>query len=31
MFELPMGAPVDGEMDLNVEINVFPFDFGAIS
>jgi len=31
MFELPMGEPVDGEMDLNVEINVFPFDFGAIS
>jgi len=31
MFELPKGEPVDGEMDLNVEVNVFSFDFGAIS
>ena len=31
MFELPMGEPVDGEMDLNVEMNTFPFDFGAIT
>ncbi|DAC49018.1 MAG TPA: hypothetical protein D7H97_05910 [Candidatus Poseidoniales archaeon] len=31
MFELPKGEPVDGEMDLNVEVNVFSFDFGAVS
>ena len=31
MFELPNGEPVDGEMDLNVEMKTFPFDFGAIT
>nr|MBC8437643.1 hypothetical protein [Euryarchaeota archaeon] len=31
MFELPMGEPVDGEMDLSVGRMTFPFDFGAIS
>ena len=31
MFELPKGEPVDGEMNLNVETNVFSFDFGAVS
>ncbi|MBS71470.1 MAG: hypothetical protein CMO20_00765 [Thermoplasmata archaeon] len=31
MFELPQGEPIEGEMDLGVDINVFSFDFGAIS
>ncbi|MBT4060234.1 MAG: hypothetical protein HOE69_08050 [Euryarchaeota archaeon] len=31
MFELPMGEPIDGEMDLSVGRDTFPFDFGAIS
>ena len=29
MFELPQGEPIEGEMDLGVDINVFSFDFGA--